>query len=157
VDSLFGTLVLSGVVPRGTNFERCIAARIVGIGGAGGLPAWADVSADKFDTAENVAAIRRAALTPTQKILVTILKKTFFQKGSGRKEEALLRGLGQIATARTVDRIVNILIRESILTKFQGDEGYVYSPNRVNTTRVGIILDELNVSQDPIWTEISEL
>ncbi len=157
IDSVFGTLTLGGIVPRGTTFERCIAERIVGIGGAGGLPYWADVNADKFDTPENIAAIRRSGLTPEQKILVAILKKTFFQKGSGRKEEAMLRGLGQIAPTRTVDRILNILLREGVLTRFKGDEGYVYSPNRVNTTRIGIMLDELNVSHDDIWTEVSSL
>jgi hypothetical protein len=157
LDSVFGTLILAGVVPRGTVFERCVAERIIGVGGIGGLPTWADVLADKFDTPENVAAIRRSALSPQQKVLVTVLKKTFFQKGSGRKEEALLRGLGNITTARTVDRIVNILIREDILTKFRGDEGDVYAPNRVNTTRVGLLLDELNVSKDPIWHEVSNL
>ena len=138
LDSLFGTLSIGRIVPEGTTIERCIAERIIGVGGAGGLPKWADVVADKYDASENIAAICRAALTPSQKILVGIIKKTFFQKGSGRKEEALLRGFGQIASSSTANRILNVLLREGVLDSLQRGRGIRLQPKSSDREADGV-------------------
>jgi hypothetical protein len=88
---------------------------------------------------------------------VTVLRKTFFQKGSGRKEEALLRGLGQLVKAGDLDRIVGKLIKEGLLTKQRGDSGDLYVPVRSEARRAGKIIAELSLSKDPIWIFTSEL
>jgi len=47
-------------------------------------------------------------------------------RNSGRKEEALLRGLGEIADKGVAPTIVNYLLGHDVLTKFKGNEGWVY-------------------------------
>jgi hypothetical protein len=153
----FGTLSICPVVPKGTELKACVAEKLLGVTSANGLPKWADVDADQYLEVQNVASIRRLGLKPAQEILVTIVRKTFFQKGAGRKEEALLRGLGRMGAAALAHRVVNILISEGLLTSFRGDEGTVYAPERSHANRMRKMLDELNVSQDDIWIAVSSL
>ena len=89
--------------------------------------------------------------------MTTIIKKTFFQKGAGRKEEALLRGFGQSASKKLSDKILKILMREDILTTSPGKEGTIYVPNRSQAGRMGKMLQELRSSEDAIWKEVEGL
>jgi hypothetical protein len=128
----------------------------VGVADPTGLPKWiTNFHSDKYDSTDSISRIRQLGLKPTQEILVTIIRKTFFQKGTGRKEEALLRGLGQLASKGVANAIVNRLLKEDILTVFKGNEGPVYAPNRKYAGRMKKMLSELQTSQDPLWTEIS--
>ena len=115
------------------------------------------LAADAFDSTTSVASIRRIGLGAPHEVLVTIIRKTFFQKGSGRKEEALLRGLGQISSNAITDRIMRIVMRDGILTRFRGDEGWVYSPVREHAGRMKKMLQELNASLDPLWLTVGTI
>jgi hypothetical protein len=48
-----------------------------------------------------------------------------------------------------------MLLTNNVLSRFKGDEGWVYTPNRALAGRMKRMLYELRVSQDPIWVEIS--
>ena len=149
---------LSGPGPSGAKVEDCEVAKVEGITSAAALPSWfTDNRVDDFDSAATVSQIRRIGLSPPQEILVAILKKTFFQKGAGRKEEALLRGFGSVAPSGTASRIINLLLREKILRRFRGDDGWVYAPNREHAGRMQRILEELRGSTDDVWVEVSSL
>ncbi|WP_338830754.1 NACHT domain-containing protein [Bradyrhizobium sp. 27S5] len=151
-DTVFGTLSLPASPPVNTTIKHCIAERLVGVSSPTALPAWiTDLEADKFDSTESISRIRQIGLQPQHEILATIIRKTFFQKGSGRKEEALLRGLGDIADKGTAPKILNHLLTLEILTRFKGDEGWVYAPNRKHAGRMRTMLYELQTSQDEIW------
>lgn len=104
-----------------------------------------------------MSRIKKIGLKAPQEVLITIIRKTFFQKGSGRKEEALLRGLGMISGKNYSTRILNIMIREGLLTTFRGNDGTVYSPVRSHTRRMQDILDKLTASTDPLWLEVDNL
>jgi hypothetical protein len=156
-NTVFGTLVLPASVPVKTAIKNCLAERVIGVASPTVLPAWIEkLTADKYDSTESVSRIRQIGLDPAHEILVTVVRKTFFQKGSGRKEEALVRGLGQVAL-RTVPQIINLLLREDILTRFRGKEGEVYAPNRKFAGRMKQMLYELTTSNDPIWIEAGKL
>jgi hypothetical protein len=156
-NTVFGTLVLPASVPVKTIIRSCLAERVIGVASPTVLPAWIEnLTDDKYDSTESISRIRQIGLDPAHEILATVIRKTFFQKGSGRKEEALVRGLGQVAR-RTVPQILNLLIREQILTRFRGKEGEVYAPNRKLAGRMKQMLYELKTSNDPIWIEVSNL
>jgi hypothetical protein len=122
------------------------------------LPAWiTNFDADKFDSTESISRIRQLGLPPHHEILATIIRKTFFQKGSGRREEALLRGLGEIADNGSAPKILNYLLTQDMLTRFKGDEGWVYVPNRKHAGRMRTMLYELQTSQDEIWKAVATL
>jgi hypothetical protein len=140
------------------SIEDCVTPTVRGVSSATALPPWIKrLEVGKFDSVASVSRIRRIGLRPPQEILVTIIRKTFFQKGAGRKEEALLRGLGTVSTRATANKIINIMLRNDLLTTFKGDEGAVYAPNRAYAHRMQSLLDKLNTSDDPLWVEVSAL
>jgi hypothetical protein len=158
VETTFGTLILPSSAPYNTTIKDSVAERVVGVSSPTALPAWIEnLEADRFDSTESISRIRQIGLQPNHEILATIIRKTFFQKGSGRKEEALLRGLGEVADKATAPRILNFLLTQEILTKFKGNEGWVYAPNRKHAGRMRKMLYELQTSQDSIWTDIAAL
>jgi hypothetical protein len=98
------------------SFEDCVTPTVRGVSSASALPPWIRrLEVGKFDSVASVSRIRRIGLKPSQEILITIIRKTFFQKGSGRKEEALLRGLGTVSTRAMANKIINIMIRHQLL------------------------------------------
>jgi hypothetical protein len=155
-ETAFGSLVLPSSAPLNTFIKDSVAERVVGVSSPTALPAWiTNFEADKFDSTESISRIRQIGLQPNHAILATIIRKTFFQKGSGRKEEALLRGLGEMADKAIAPKIVNYLLNADVLTKFKGNEGWVYSPNRKFAGRMRQMLYELQTSKDPIWIEVA--
>jgi hypothetical protein len=110
-----------------------------------------------FSSVATTSRIKAANLGPAQKVLVTVLRKTFFQKGAGRKEEALLRGLGKLVKPGILDRILGRLISEGLLNKAKGDGGDLYIPIRSQARRAGQMVAELSLSKDPIWIFVTSL
>jgi hypothetical protein len=157
-NSYFSRLILPTSAPPGTRIADCIAERVFGASSSAGLPKWiTGLDAEIFDSFENVSRIRKMDLSPAHRVLVTIVKKTFFQKGSGRKEEALLRGLGQIVAPSVLQKILALLIRQNCLERFRGEDGWVYAPNRVQAGRMKQMLYHLRSSDDEIWRESGNL
>ena len=97
--------------------------------------------------------IKHANLSRSQIILVTIIKKIFstISKGNGRKEEALLRGLGEKGDSKICDKIINKMLTENIIIKHKGREGWIYSPNLKMTSRMVSIISDLSNSKDDLW------
>lgn len=156
--SFFSELALPAKDCKFVKIEGSAAVRVTGVSSSSALPNWiVGLTVEEFDSVASVSRIRKIGLKPSHEILITVIRKTFFQKGSGRKEEALLRGLGKLATKSLSSKILNILIRDGLLTTFKGDEGYVYSPVRSHAQRMQRILNELNASKDPLWVEVAAL
>ena len=111
-----------------------------------------------YQSVNTNAKVRALNLKPAQEILITILRKVFtnITKGNGRKEEALLRGLAE-KDKKLRDKILNKLLTENILSRHPGSEGYIYSPNRKESSRVKQLLEELTLSNDPLWIYASNL
>ncbi len=148
----FGSLILPQIAPEATTITSGLAERIYGVSSRSGLPAWiSDFSSDSYDSTASVAGIRRIGLSASHEVLVTIIRKTFFQRGSGRKEEALLRGLGKFASTTETDKVIRLLIGEKLLTRFKGSEGWVYAPERTHSGRMKKMMQELNSSDDELW------
>lgn len=157
-EALFETLVLPSKTPDNVTITHSVASKLSGAASFSGLPDWLQLDlVDEFDSVKTVAQIRRAGLSPAHEILVAMLKKTFKQKGAGRKEEALLRGFGAGTSKKIAAGVLNILMREEIIDRHIGDEGWIYSPRRKETARVSDLLDQLRASSDPLWTAVEEL
>ncbi|MER9306569.1 hypothetical protein NKJ06_23810 [Mesorhizobium sp. M0293] len=156
-NSYIGELALPAKKATNVVLSNCATPKVSGIASAAGLPKWiSSLDAEQFDSVESISRIRKIGLQPSHEILITIIRKTFFQKGSGRKEEALLRGLGMIGTKNLSRKILSTMITEGLLTSFKGDEGNVYAPVRSHAPRMQAILDELKSSKDPLWLTIAE-
>ena len=153
-----GSLFLPSPGATNVNLQDCMVSHVYGVTSESGLPPWIQkIHAEGFDSVQNVARIRKIGLSPAHEIMTTVIRKTFFQKGGGRKEEALVRGLGRIATPGLTTRILNLLISERILERFKGHEGWVYAPVRSNAARMQRLLDELKASEDDLWKKVGDL
>ncbi len=158
-NSYFGELALPAKgESTGMSILNCTTPRVSGVTAASALPLWIrGLDAEAFDSVESVSRIRKIGLGPAHEILITIIRKTFFQKGAGRKEEALLRGLGNVASRATSTKVLNLMLKEGLLTSFKGDEGAVYAPVRSYTKRMQAILDDLKGSDDELWKKVGSL
>ena len=85
------------------------------------------------------------------------MQKTYLQKGGGRQEEALVRGLGQIDRQGKTEAILNLLLREGLLENFSGDHGRVFTAVARHRQQVGSMLAALNISPDPVWRAVADL
>ena len=134
----------------------CHIERAFGVTGPLGVPHWVvDTEIDRYESIATVSAIKNVDLSPQHRILVTVLKKTFFQPGGGRQEAALLRGLGQVDRQGHTDGILQMLMTEGLLKKVRGKHGNLYVPERKFSDRVAKMLAELNQSNDPLWRRIA--
>ena len=148
---VFPSEPISTVTVKGCHIERAY-----GVTGPHGVPDWViDTEIERYQSIATVSAIKNVDLSPQHRILVTILKKTFFQPGGGRQEAALLRGLGQVDRHGHTDRILKMLITEGLLKSVKGKHGNLYVPERKYRDRVSKILAELNLCEDPIWQNIA--
>lgn len=153
--SVLDEVILPTAPPKGTRLHGNIIGRIFGASSVDGLAPWIQSNeVEEFDSVRTLRRIRDVGLSPAHEILVTIIKKTFFQPGSGRKEEALLRGFAAGAYNKVAPRVLNLLETEGILSHFRGDEGRVYTPNRAHAGRMKQLLAELRASADPLWIEV---
>lgn len=121
------------------------------------VPKW--IKNCEIDTRSNldtVARIRKTQLKPAEMILVTILRKTFFQPGSGRKEEALLRGLGEYGNAKLQDQVLGVLLSSGFLREAPGRSGKLFIPERAKTSRASRMMSQLQQSNDDVWVEVSQ-
>jgi hypothetical protein len=133
--------------------SESIIQQVLGVSAAGGMPGWIKgCDVETYESVSTVARIRRAELTDEQRIFLTIVKKLFFQPGAGRKEEALLRGLGESAKKKSAERILKRLRADKVVNRIPGNQGWVFVPVREHTSRMGRIMMELTLSEDPLWT-----
>ena len=151
-DCTFGNLIFGSRDIRNVLILNSLAEKVTGATSVKGLPAWAQgLNSDQFESVDNTASIRRIGLKPAQQMLATTIRKTFLQKGAGRKEEALTRGFARIGTPGLISKVINLLITEGVLETAKGNEGTLYIPVRKHTGRMETILDELATSKDPLW------
>lgn len=157
-DSIIETLRFPQQPISDVLIKNCQCTNVYGISDRRGLPAWAqDLGVENFESVTTVSAIKNVKLDPNHRVLVTILKKTYLQKGNGRQEEALVRGLGQIDRKGKLDAILNLLLRQGFLEVIPGDHGRIFIPVAKKRRQVAAILAALNLSTDELWRAVSEI
>ena len=152
-NSIIGEVIITQANPNDVRISKCLIEKVDGVSEAAGLPKWmVENEVGEYVRVNTVTRIKQANLSSEQKVFVTIIKKIFFQPGSGRKEEALLRGLESATLKRSSEKILKLLCREGILKTAPGKDGLLYIPQRAHTHRMADILKELTLSQDELWT-----
>ena len=157
-DSIIEDLNISAFKPMNIVVSSCLIKTIHGISSIEGIPTWIEKpSIENYEVVTNVSRIKQADLTVQQKIFVTIIHKIFFQPGSGRKEAALLKGLGDAADKRIAKKIMSVLVDEGIVDTHPGYEGTIYVPIRRYTKRMRDIITQLKLSEDPVWKRLERI
>lgn len=140
------------------NLKNCYISTVHGIASRNSIPAQLEgCEVAQFERLATTTLVKKARLSESQKLFVEMIRKIFFQPGAGRKESALLRGMGVSANKRLGERILSKLQDEGLITRHRGDEGPIYKAVRKETGRINKMLTDLTLSEDPIWQYISEL
>lgn len=151
--------VIAGAISS-NNFkiENCIIGKILGIPNPQRLPGWIfKCQIGQFLGVQTTSAIKNASLSDNHKVLLTVIHKIFFQPGAARKEEALLRGLGAGARGADHMKIINLLIREGVISKAKGETGTIYKANRKLTDRMRRLEESKQAANDPLWDAVADI
>ncbi len=153
----------SGVSPsKLPRFEECFIEQIEGRSSRKDLPEGAFDAActiEHFSEApDTTSAISDMDLPQAVRVLLTILRKVYLQSGSGRKENALYRGLDH-NSRRLVAPVLHLLQAEGIVSRYRrgGLDMTIWVPDRSKTDRVQRIITSPRTCNDPLLTKVEEI
>ncbi len=143
-------LTLGGSPPPDVSITGCLIDRLVGAAEPRGLPAWIrECDVGEFDNVQTNEAILSLPLPLPVRVMLTILRKLYVQKGRGRKESAFYGGLDQQAL-RFVPPTLDILKTEAIAYPVTLRGETVWHGRRTERNRVIGILAAPGTARDPI-------
>lgn len=134
-------------------FENCDFGTVEGAASVDGLPSGRFVNCTfaAFDPSAKTTRgiLGMPGLSPRQKVLLTVLKKTYAQAGSGRKESALHRGLDGKLRA-LVPEVLELLVSSQLLVRGRAGGNTLFYPVRGHTIRVRRILETGAATSDEL-------
>lgn len=137
--------------------EFCTVDCVKGMGGIDKLPdVFVDCEVGVFDKAITVARISELNLTDQQKTLLAIIKKLFFQPGSGRREEALLRGAEKYWHPVAAQVAIHYMEKNKLLIQAKGSHGKVYVPKWKHRPRMAKMLEMQTSCGDELWELVGQ-
>ena len=90
-------------------------------------------------------------------MLLTVLKKIYLQSGSGRKENALHRGLDH-HSRRLVPDVLRLLQTDGLISKYKrGGDLTIWIPDRAFMARVAKIIASPSACGDPLLVKAADL
>jgi hypothetical protein len=142
-------------------FEGCLVVRIEGRVSPTDLPAGvfdADCEfqafADEITTTSSILQLRQLSLGT--RVLLTVLKKLFLQRGSGRKESAVVRGL-DLPARRLVKDVLRALETEGFAYASRRGADTIWIPNRLQLGRAKALLASPTETRDPLVDRVASL
>ncbi len=140
-------------------FVRCSFGHVEGVASAADLPAerFVGCSFESFSpAAETTQAILRMRLPLGTRVGLTILKKLYLQRGTGRRDGALRRGLDQRAKG-AVDPVLKILQAHRLAVPARVGRQLVWLPIRAEQPRVLRILSAPMTANDSVMSALEEI
>lgn len=104
---------------------------------------------DFGDSSDATAHIMDLRLPLSTRVILTLLKKIFLQKGSARRQSSLARGLDHNAK-RLVPDLMRLLSQQGLVDEGKSREGAVWIPKRDHMHRVRQIIAAPSNSKDPL-------
>lgn len=155
------TLVLDGEIEadRMPNFDGCWFEKVIGRFSQGDLPAGvfsACTFTEFLDSSERNADVLRSSLPIGVRVIITLLRKLYLQRGSGRAEGALLRGMEQ-ASRELVPDCLEIIKKERLATSIRLNGRVVWLPSRAAQKRINAFVSAPRGSGDPLFAMASRL
>ena len=139
------------------DFTRCHIVRLEGIAGSLELPDSIDsCDIDQFDDRGTNAAIVRSSLPDSIKVLLVIIRKLFIQRGRGRVDSALSRGIDESLQVY-VDPVRNLLVSEGVIYSHISDRQTIWHGNRIHRSRMLKMLERPADSDDPVMRAAADL
>ena len=138
-------------------FTRCQIVKLEGIAGSHALPSsFHDCEVEEFDDRHTNAAIVRSDFSDPTKVLLVIIRKLFLQRGSGRVDSALSRGVND-SLQKYVDPVRNLLVSEGIIYSHVTRGRTIWHGNRMFRSRMLKIFETPSNLDDPLTSEVAKL
>ncbi|MFI5480274.1 NACHT domain-containing protein [Streptomyces rubiginosohelvolus] len=159
---LIETLCLDGEIDDGflPVFESCHFESVVGRFGENDLPTSSFhggcTFADFPDMAERNADVLRSSLPRGVRIMVTVLRKLYLQRGSGRAEGAFVRGMPQ-EDRSLVPECLDILRRDGLVSTIKLGGRIIWLPKRSEQKRVKEFVTAPRGSGDGLFAAAAKL
>lgn len=151
------TLNIGDANPDHVKLYHCMIERLIGVADERGLPGWlSECIIGEFDSLHTNAAILRSNAPLPVRVLLTVLRKLFMQKGRARKETAFYRGLDQSA-AKLVPKALELIGKFGIAERINLPDGTIWHPHRNCQARVQQIVATLGTSNDPLVRQAWDL
>ena len=158
VDCLFESLDLTEAAPKGVTISGSTIIRADGVTSLAHLPPWVtNCLVEEFQSVNTLAEIRVAGLTVAQTFLLSSLRKLFLQPGGGRKHSSMYKGYGDAFTKKTCEKVIAMLVRDGFCSRVQGATEDLYIPDRSLTARAKLMMNQMTLSHDPMWLQVSRL
>jgi hypothetical protein len=152
-DCMFKLLEVEGAVDptRLPRFVNCYFGQIDGRLGDKDLPlGFEDCMFEAFtESAATNSAILGSSLATGTKVLLTVLRKLYLQRGAGRREAALFRGLDH-RDRRLVPEVLGLISASGLAVRARTGETTIWQPVRAQTARVRRLLAAPNLSTDAL-------
>ena len=159
-------LTLSGCMVNHVRFEasrssvKFVRCQIVRLEGFSSLPELSEVfdlcEVEEFDDRLTNAAIVRSELQDTLKVLLVIIRKLFLQRGRGRIESALPRGLNERLQVY-VNPVRDLLVSEGIVFSHTTNRGTIWHGNRSFRARMLKILEHPTNPEEPLIEAVARI
>jgi hypothetical protein len=161
VDCFFNSVEIAAdvTVESCPQFQGCFIQELDGRVSSRDLPAdrFPDTYVEVYlSSAGTTSTTLDLQIPPGAQVLVTVLKKLFVQSLSGRKENALYRGLDSDHQAK-VRPVLSLLKTHSIITRSDRAGDPVWIPVRRLRSRVLSIIASPSASLDPVMLEARKL
>lgn len=125
-------------------FENCYIVNVIGVEGNKKEDIFKSCDIDILESRLTTTnAIMSTTLATQIKVLISILKKIYIQKGSGRLESAFYRGLDTNAK-KYVEDILRLLCSEGLTSIYTRKGNSIYLPIKKHFSRVGKIISDPN-------------
>ncbi len=152
VNCEIGELILPDRPTVGIAMSACVIHRVSGCANMERLPEWiTDVDVGEFDAyGTNAQILDREELPMAVRVAMTILRKLYLQRGRGRKENALFRGIGHDGQRWVSDVLALLSTQEVVSSVRRGAGEPMWHSVAGMRARVVALLDAPTSSQDPI-------
>ena len=138
-------------------FVKCQIVRLEGFSSLPELPEVFHLcEVDEFDDRLTNAAIVRSELQDTLKVLLVIIRKLFLQRGRGRIESALPRGLNERLQVY-VNPVRDLLVSEGIVFSHTTNRGTIWHGNRSYRARMLKILEHPTNPEEPLIKAVARI
>lgn len=139
-------------------FSTCEFSRVSGVASKSSMPSAFDDSC-RYITFTDIDASSRISSLPVSdkhKTLLMIIQKLFFQRGKGRKEEALLRGSSTFWDNDAASIAIRYMLKNDIIIEAPGRSGKLYIPQLNRKARMLKIKDGMSTSGDALWAIVAK-
>lgn len=141
----------------GCRFSQTDFRDVAGVASKDAMPACFENTCEygKFSDLSASSRISSLPITDRHKTLLMIIQKLFFQRGRGRKEDALLRGSSPFWNEDAANIVLQYMKKNDIILEAPGRSGKLYIPKLSHKTRMRKLRDGMSTSGDELWNVVA--